>query len=186
VGFEPGSTYASSVRAETNKAKVLELLKAIGLAARGGGTLYLTGGATAVLEGWRNSTVDVDLKLDPEPPGVFEGLATLKDSLDMNVELASPDQFVPALPGWKERSRFIGNFGAVSCYHFDPYTQALSKLEREHERDLLDVRAMVERGWVELKVLLDLVDRAEGDFLRFPGLDFAVVREKVARFVEPA
>jgi hypothetical protein len=28
--------------------------------------IYLTGGATAVLEGWRASTVDIDLRLEPD------------------------------------------------------------------------------------------------------------------------
>jgi hypothetical protein len=28
--------------------------------------MYLTGGSTAVLEGWREATVDVDLRFDPE------------------------------------------------------------------------------------------------------------------------
>ena len=63
----------------------------IGERATGPGRIYLTGGATAVLFGWREMTVDVDLKLFPEPPGVFEALAKLKDELSINVELASPD-----------------------------------------------------------------------------------------------
>jgi hypothetical protein len=28
--------------------------------------MYLTGGATAVLEGWRNSTVDIDVRFEPD------------------------------------------------------------------------------------------------------------------------
>lgn len=33
----------------------------------GSGTrMYLTGGATAVLEGWRASTVDIDVRFDPD------------------------------------------------------------------------------------------------------------------------
>lgn len=30
------------------------------------GTCYLTGGATAVLLGWRQTTIDVDIRLEPE------------------------------------------------------------------------------------------------------------------------
>ena len=30
------------------------------------------------------------------------------------------------------------------CQHFDPYAQALAKLERVHDRDLADVKALVE------------------------------------------
>ena len=28
--------------------------------------IYVTGGATAVLEGWRGSTIDVDVRFEPE------------------------------------------------------------------------------------------------------------------------
>ena len=39
------------------------------------------------LEGWRSATVDLDLKLDPEPEGVFAAIARIKEELDVNVEL---------------------------------------------------------------------------------------------------
>lgn len=96
---------------------------------KGPGKVYLTGGASAVLFGWRNNTVDADLKLEPEPPGIFEAIRDLKDKLDMNIELASPDQFIPPLPGWEERSRHIADYNRVQFYHFDFYAQALSKIE---------------------------------------------------------
>jgi len=53
-----------------------------------------------------------------------------------------PPDFIPELPGWRERSRFAFTEGKVDVYHFDAYSQALAKLERGLERDLLDVRAM--------------------------------------------
>ncbi|MCZ7683003.1 MAG: hypothetical protein M5U28_31025 [Sandaracinaceae bacterium] len=62
------------------------------------------GGATAITYGWRELTIDIDLRLDPEPPGAFEAIARLKDELDVNVELASPMDFLPEVPGWRERS----------------------------------------------------------------------------------
>jgi hypothetical protein len=39
-------------------------------------------------ENWRDTTVDVDLKLDPEPTGIFEALRTLKDSNDVQQMIA--------------------------------------------------------------------------------------------------
>ena len=98
------------------------------------GRIYLVGGASAVLLGWRAMTVDVDLKLDPEPIGAFEAIAELKDSLDINIELAAPDQFIPALPGWRERSPFVARHGRVAFHHYDFYGQALGKIERGHRR----------------------------------------------------
>ena len=64
-------------------------------AASSPGKVYLTGGATALLLGFREQTIDIDVKFDPEPSGVFPAIAALKERLDVNVELASPDDFIP-------------------------------------------------------------------------------------------
>lgn len=60
------------MRAETDLAKLQAFMAALGKHARGPGRIYLTGGATAVLHGWRPMTIDVDLKPDPEPAGLFD------------------------------------------------------------------------------------------------------------------
>ena len=155
----------------------------IGELATGPGRIYLTGGATAVLFGWREMTVDVDLKLFPEPPGVFEALAKLKDELSINVELASPDLFIPELPGWRERSRHIVTHGQVEFFHYDFYSQALAKLERGHTRDHSDVQSMVDRGLVSKDVLLALFVAIEPDIIKYPALDPDDFRSKVNQFV---
>ena len=92
--------------------------------------LYLTGGATAVLEGWRGTTVDIDVHLEPDTDELLRRIPELKERLGVNVELASPAQFIPELPEWRERSRFIERAGALDVFRFDPYSQVLSKLER--------------------------------------------------------
>ncbi len=56
-------------------------MRAIGAAAAESGRVYLTGGATAVLVGWRSSTIDVDMKMDPEQDSIFRALSTLKETL---------------------------------------------------------------------------------------------------------
>jgi hypothetical protein len=86
--------------------------------------------------------------MDPEPPGIFEAIAQLKIKLDLNIELASPDQFLPPLPDWPARSSFIARHGEVEFFHYDFRAQALSKLARGFERDLSDVASMLERGLV--------------------------------------
>ena len=124
------------MRRFTDAVRLQQLMEGLGRACRGSGRVYLVGGASAVLLGWRHMTVDVDLKLDPEPAGAFETIARLKGSLDINVELAAPDQFIPPLPGWRERSPFVARHGQVSFHHYDFYAQALGKIERGHRQDL--------------------------------------------------
>ena len=57
-----------------------------------------------MLLGWRETTIDIDLKIVPEFDEVLRKLPQIKEDLQLNIELASPDDFVPALPGWEERS----------------------------------------------------------------------------------
>jgi hypothetical protein len=151
----------------------------LGQAGLGPGRVYFTGGATAVLFDGRNTTLDVDLKLDPEPPGIFNALPRLKDQLDINIELASPDQFVPALPGWRERSLFIAQKGPVEFYHYDLYGQALSKIERFHAKDQGDVANLFNRGLIQRERLWELFLQIEPDLIRYPAIEPAALRARV-------
>lgn len=82
------------MRAETSREKIERLMAELGRAVRSGGQIYFTGGVSAVLLGWRETTLDVDLKADPEPQGFFEALPRLKDAVDINIELAALRQRV--------------------------------------------------------------------------------------------
>ena len=161
-------------------------MQKLGAAARGPGRVYLTGGASAVLHGWRPTTIDVDLKMDPEPPGAFEALGRIKDELDLNVELAAPDQFIPPARGWKDRSVFIARHGQVDFYHYDFVSQALSKIERGHARDLSDVREMVARGLVAVDLLASYPGECATELVRYPAIDPDAFRRKVEAFVAAA
>jgi hypothetical protein len=46
--------------------RIRRFMKALGDEAERETRLYFAGGATAVLMGWRASTVDVDIQMDPE------------------------------------------------------------------------------------------------------------------------
>lgn len=159
------------MRREVDTERLGTFLKALGETAKGETTVYLTGGATAVLHGWRWSTVDVDLKLEPERDEIFRALPALKERLEMNIELAAPDGFLPELPGWRERSHFVTREGLVTFRHYDFYAQALAKVERGHARDLADVKAMLERGLVEPPRLRELFAAIEPMLYRFPAVD---------------
>jgi hypothetical protein len=170
------------MRAETDLAKLQAFMVALGKQVRGGGRIYLTGGATAVLHGWREMTIDVDLKPDPEPLGLFEALAVLKDQLDINVELASPDDFIPAIPGWRERSLFIARHGPLEFYHYDPYGQALSKLQRRHDRDLQDVKSMLRGKLIVRDRLREMFTLIKPQIIRYPAIDSASFEAAVLEF----
>jgi len=164
------------VRRDVDAGRLATFLKELGETAKGETTVYLTGGATAVLYGWRRSTVDVDLKMEPERDEVLRALPALKEKLEMNVELAAPDGFIPELPGWRERSPFVTREGLVTFRHYDFYAQVLAKVERGHVRDLADVKAILDRGLVQPTRLRELFAAIEPMLYRFPAVDPPTLR----------
>lgn len=155
-------------------------MRALGAASPADARVYFTGGATAVLHGWRDSTIDVDIRIVPEHDALFRAIPQLKEQLQLNVELASPDHFIPVKDGWEDRSPFVAREGPVSFHHFDLYAQALSKVERGHTQDVADVREMFRRGLVEREALRAYFAEIEPRLYRYPALDPATFRQAVA------
>jgi hypothetical protein len=54
--------------------------------------------------------------------------------------------------------------------------RALSKIERGHDRDRVDVREMIARGLVEPSTLREYFSRVEPMLYRFPAIDAAAFR----------
>ena len=167
------------MRPPVDEQSVRALARALGRIARKPTRLYLTGGATAVLEGWRPSTVDVDMRLEPELDELLRELPRLKDALGVNIELASPPDFVPELPGWRKRSPFVLREGNVAVHHFDPYSQALAKIERGFDQDRRDVATMIERELVDPERLRGLYEMIEPQLYRYPAIDAAAFRARL-------
>jgi hypothetical protein len=167
------------MRPPVDEAKIRELARRLGRVARGRVRIYLTGGATAVLEGWRGSTVDVDVRFDPEADELLRELPALKERLGLSIELASPPDFIPELPGWRERSPLLFSEGNVDVHHFDLYSQALAKIERGFALDREDVRTMIERGLVGRERLLELYEAIEPELYRYPAVEPAAFRGEV-------
>ena len=170
------------MRELVDRPRIELFLRALGQAAREPGHVYLTGGATAVLFGWRSSTVDIDLKLVPDQDSVLRAIPALKESLHINVELAAPSDFIPVRSSWQDHSPFIVQEGRLSVHHFDLCAQALAKIERGHVQDLADVRAMLERGLVDGPALRDYFRAIQPDLYKYPSIDPATFARAVAMF----
>src|SRR3954468_11184367 len=167
------------MRERADAERIRRLAAELGRAVPSGTKMYLTGGATAVLEGWRESTVDIDVRFEPDSDPALRRIAALKEELAVNVELASPLDFLPELPGWRDRSRFRFREGNLEVFDFDLYSQALSKLERGFELDLEDVGSMVRSGELKPDKLLELYEAVESELFRFPAVDPPKLRSSV-------
>jgi len=172
------------MRPNVDSQKIERLMQALGREAQGSGCIYFTGGASALLIGWRSSTVDVDIRLDPEPLGIFQAIAKIKQELNINIELASPQDFLPPLPRWRDRSVFIGKQGQISFYHYDFTAQALAKLSRGFDRDIKDIEAMYAQKLFSLNGLWNGFEAIEPELIRFPSLNPDALRSRVEKFIE--
>ena len=136
--------------------------------------------------GWRPTTNDIDIRLDPESDRVLREIEPLKNKLGINVEKASPADFIPVKDGWEERSPFVTQSGRITVRHFDLYAQALSKIERGHSKDLSDVQAMVDRYLIQPDRLLDYFNDIAVLLFRFPAIDADDFRTRVEEVVRNA
>ena len=173
------------MRALADAARIGRLMEALGEEADADARIYFTGGATAVLFGWRTSTIDVDVKIVPDRDRLFRALPALKERLQLNLELASPDDFIPVRAGWEDRSPFIRRTGRVSFHHFDLYAQALAKIERGHRQDLADVGEMLSRGLIERDQALAYFQAIEPMLYRYPAIDGPTFRGAVQEVFGP-
>ena len=139
----------------------------------------LVGRTSAVLLGWRDSTVDVDLAMRSETDAMLRAIPQLNERLHLNVAFASPDLFISLPDEWEARSAFVTKIGRVAHYHVDVYAPALAKVERGHACDVADVRAMVEPGLVDPREARAYFARLEPDLYVFPALDAPSFRRAV-------
>lgn len=172
------------MRHELTRQRLEALLREIARAAprRGAYRVYLVGGGTAVYAGWRPSSIDADLHADRDE--VFRDIQNIKERLNINVEFARPEHFVPGLRGTASRHVFIETIGTVSFYHYDPYAQILAKIVRGFARDVQDARHFIDSGMVQPAKLTALVTGIpDSAYARYPNLTRAAVEAAVAAFL---
>ncbi len=68
------------MRSPVDEEKLTRFMEEIGRRATSAGKIYLVGGSTCLLLGIREQTVDIDLKMSPEPAAVFEAIATSRSA----------------------------------------------------------------------------------------------------------
>jgi hypothetical protein len=172
------------MRSDTDRAKVDALIAALARRVRTPHTLYLVGGTSAVVEGFRASTHDVDVRAEPDSDELLRALSALKEELDINIETASPLDFLPALDGWRDRSPHVTHAGSIEVRHMDFRLQALAKLERGSEQDLADVGHMLHRGLVDRTGLAAAFADMRPGLFRFPAVDEPAFARRVAEHTQ--
>jgi len=173
------------MREEITKQRLVSLMKELARHAprRGACRVYFVGGGTAVYLGWRRSSIGVDLYSDEEV--VFRNIQQIKERLNINIEYARPEDFVPPLKGTSERHVVIDTVGAITFFHYDPYAQLLSKVVRGFQRDLDDARAFMNSEMVDPRQFWSLVAAIpDSAYARYPSLSRGGIENAVETFLK--
>ena len=116
-----------------------------------GTQLILVGGSALALLGSPRLTIDIDFIGDDIHPNLLHQ-TILQIAREMNI-FAEPvplDRFIPMPDGNEERTIRIGQFGNLEIFIADPYSIALSKLDRGADTDFDDLVFLVRNNFVIL------------------------------------
>ncbi|HEU0002081.1 MAG TPA: DUF6036 family nucleotidyltransferase [Ktedonobacteraceae bacterium] len=144
-----------SMRQGVDKAAIESFLQQLGKTFRKLGRLYLVGGAALVHMGVRSGfTQDIDVQVSGADEGdLIVAIQRMIERMQINVEFASPVDFIPLPKQWEAHARFVGRYGMIDVFYFDFYSIALSKMERGNSRDIADVQLLVQQSIITLDEL---------------------------------
>jgi uncharacterized nucleotidyltransferase DUF6036 len=136
-----------SMRQNVTRADIEKFLTALGKTYRKPGRIYLAGGAALVHMGLRSgSTLAIDVVVEAtNEDEMVVAIRRLVDQMQINIEFSSPADFIPVPAQWIVHAKYIGRYGKVDAFYFDFYSLALSKISRGNERDLLDVKLLIQQ-----------------------------------------
>lgn len=123
--------------------------------------LILVGGSALALLGSPRLTIDIDFIGDDVHPSKLDNtIIQAAKELRIHVEPVPIERFIPLPRGSDKRTIRIGQFGNLEVCVADPYTIALSKLDRGFDTDLDDVVFLIQHGLIELGILESAMQEA--------------------------
>ncbi len=115
---------------------------------------------------------------------LFRNIQEIKERLNINIEFARPEDFVPPLKGTADRHVFIDTVGTITFYHYDPYAQLFSKVVRGFQRDLDDARKFMDSGMVNPQKFRALVAAIpDSAYARYPNLSRIGINNALETFL---
>ncbi len=146
------------MRDHAERERIERFLRALGRRIHFPIRLYLVGGSIIVDLGLRQATVDVDYVVEADDPRALEEferiVPQLKNELRINVEPASPADFLPIPAHALAQSAYVRSYGNVHIYYYDLPSTIVSKAARGAERDIADIESLIQAGavsWDEIE-----------------------------------
>lgn len=122
--------------------------------------VYLLGGSALCFLGNPRRTVDIDCVVEFPTEEFTNTLEAVAAELQVEVEIISIDEFIPLPSNSTARHHKLEKYGSIEVFIFDPYSIALSKLARGFDTDIQDILYLLERGIIEISILIKFVEDA--------------------------
>ena len=159
-----------------HKARIEAFLTAVGKHCQPASTLFLLGGGALEMLGGARPTVDLDyVGNDLQPDNLQQLMMQIANEMQIELEAVPIAEFVPVPANAQKRAVLVGEFGNLTVYIFDPYTIALSKLDRGFDNDIEDVLFLVRNQLITVEQLAMFVETAVSQANRF-DLDATAMR----------
>ena len=137
-----------------DNSEIKSILQSLGERVSPGSQLILIGGGALALLGSPRLTIDIDfIGDDVHPNELHRTIMEIARELKIDAEPVPLDRFVPVPTGSKARQIRIGQFGNLEIYVADPYSIALSKLDRGFDTDFDDIIFLLQQNLVSLNEL---------------------------------
>lgn len=137
-----------------NNTEIQSILQALGERVQRPSRLVLVGGSALALLGSPRLTIDIDFVGDDlHPNELHRSIIQIAKELQVHVEPVPLERFIPLPKGSDKRNIRIGQFGNLEVYVADPYSIALSKLDRGFDTDFDDLVFLVQRNLVTIEEL---------------------------------
>lgn len=162
------------MRQRTDRERLRRFLETLGKRLPRPVRFFLVGGSVLIDLGLRGSTVGIDYVASVDGPAdlaeLETAIRTLKHELDVNVESASPADFLPIPPTVLDRSRYVRRQGRLDVYYYHLPSQIIAKVARGLEQDLADAQRLVTEGevvWSDVEATWQEIRASPTGWLRY-------------------
>ncbi|MFZ5818800.1 MAG: nucleotidyl transferase AbiEii/AbiGii toxin family protein [Chloroflexota bacterium] len=144
-----------------DNAEIQSILQMIGKRVPPASRLILVGGSALSLLGSPRPTIDIDfIGDDVHPEPLHQIILRIAEELDIDAEPVPPDKFVPLPLGNEDRTIRMGQYGNLEIFIADPYSIALSKVDRGADTDYDDLVFLVQHNHVDMSEFERMVQEA--------------------------
>lgn len=144
-----------------DKVKLESILTSLGEQVPPASRLYLIGGSALTLLGSPRPSLDIDFVGDDiHPNKLHRTIMEKAREMGLQVDAVPIDRFIPLPAGNEERSIYIGQFANLEIHVIDPYSIALSKVDRGLFTDFDDIGFLIKNDYITLEKLEQIVNNA--------------------------